>query len=616
MFKIIKLASILLFVLFLVGCKLAGKQQIPTSYFFFKSDFSNYHISPNGESVSYIQTRNNVSNMFINNVVTGNKIQITFLNSGLVKSYFWASDTSILYVVAKSKFETLHIVNIKKRENHVKIKAKKIDFIDNKLWYNKILVAIKHTNGSLLHAYSVNINTWKLSLLALNTGSIIKYFPDNNGEIKLAIANFNSNENILYRNTNKKKFKSIANSNFEHTIIPLRFSPNNNSFYALSNKGRDKIELVSINCKNGTESALLKTIANADVTNVGFKNLIPNWVTVEFQKKQHFFLNNDAKILFKSIQKRFKNLNFEIIDNDKNNNLYIIKTYSDKQKDIFYLFDKSNNSCKILSNKAIIASNNLCEMKPVNFVDNQGNTIYGYLTLPKNDSINLPCVVIPVSNPNSINSWTFNPVSQFLANRGYGVLQISYRGCVGYGQAYKFAGFKNWGLKMQADIFTGAKWLINNKIADSKNIGIFGFQFGGFSSLNAAYVSPQIFKCAASYSGINNLFTYIKNSNSYSNPYQQMIYKTLKSSSDATFMQKMSPVFNSDKINIPLFIIQGGKDKFTSETETNQFVKILRKKNIKVKYLVKNEEGNNFKNNNNIVELYNSLENFFNQNLK
>lgn len=616
MIKVTKSIRLLLFVLLFVGCQMPGNNSIPTAYFFEANSTNAYRLSPDGAFVSFIKTKNNVPNIFVRNVATGFKTQITYLKSGYVKAYFWANANTLFYIASTASGEVLCYVNTRGRGNYQTLKANKIAFIDNKIWYNKlILLAIQQNEAGLQHAYKVNISTWKPEIAALNTGYISQWLPDNNGNIKLAVANYGLSQAVLYRPNNKQIFKTIASSDFTHTVSPIKFCKNNSSFYAISNLGRDNTELVTINCSNGQETTFIKNNTNTDVVNVGFNNLLPDWLTVESQKKHYVFLNTNTKKLFNTIAFCLKTPHFEIIDKDTQGNLYVLKTYSDRQKDAFYLYDKAKNKAIKISNNENIKPSDLCEMQPVKFTSTDGAIIYGYLTLPQNYKRNLPCVVIPSPNPNTRNAWGWVPEVQFLANRGYAVLQINYRGCVGYGQAYKTDGFKNWGLLMQNDIVAGAKWLIKQKIANKQKIAIYGFEFGGFAALSVACAKPQVFNCAASYSGINNLFTYLKDNNKYSKPYQQMLYQAIKQSDDdATFMRKMSPVFNTDIINIPLYIVQGGKDKQISVNETNQFVKILRKRNIKIKYLVKDEESHCFSNNQNILELYNNLETFLNQN--
>ncbi|TAF46191.1 MAG: S9 family peptidase [Sphingobacteriales bacterium] len=502
MTRAIKLPGLFLLIFLYANCNMPGQQSIPTAYFFTQNNVSDYRISPDGVFVSYVKRKNEVTNIFVKNIVSGYSAQITYLKIGNIKSYYWANDNTIFYISSKPDGESLYYVNTKGRGNYKTLNANSISFIDSKLWYNKfILLSLKKHGEQTKQAYSVNIATWKPTLIAGYKGS----------------------------------YKQFLNAN------------------------------------------------NADIIKAIKKCLNPSY--------------------------------FDIIDNDAKNNFYILKTYSDRQKDAFYLYNKTKNTCDLLSDNEAITPSNLCETKPVQFSKTSGKAVYGFLTLPKSGTINLPTVIIPYANSNSKNNLGFVPEVQFLAHKGYAVLQIKSTLNVGYSNEAKKNDLKKWVFAMQADIIVATKWLIKKQIANPSNIGIYGTGFGGFIALNAAYQKPQIFKCAAAYSGINNLFTYLKEHNTAS-IYQYLLYNTKKKSlNEASFIRNFSPVFNTDKINIPLFIAQGGKDNLISVNETNDFVKILRKRNIKIKYLVKDEEGHTFKNKENIIELYNNLDNFFKQNL-
>src|SRR5690606_21046865 len=124
--------------------------------------------------------------------------------------------------------------------------------------------------------------------------------------------------------------------------------------------------------------------------------------------------------------------------------------------------------------------NNMATMKPIKYTSRDGLTINGYLTLPKGvPATNLPVVVNPHGGPWACDSWGFNPECQFLANRGYAVLQMNFRGSTGYGRKFWEASFREWGRKMQDDVTDGVKWLINEGIADSTRIAIYGGSYGG-----------------------------------------------------------------------------------------------------------------------------------------
>jgi len=257
-------------------------------------------------------------------------------------------------------------------------------------------------------------------------------------------------------------------------------------------------------------------------------------------------------------------------------------------------------------------------MTPITYQSRDGRQINGYLTLPPAmKGTRVPVIVYPHGGPSARSKWGFNPVVQFFANRGFAVFQVNYRGSSGYGKAFWSAGFKEWGGKVQDDITDGVHWLIDEGIADPKRIGIYGAGFGGYSALHGACFKSDIYACAASYSGFTNLFTYLKEIPPHLTPYLQMYYEIIGNpETEPGLIKAMSPVFHSENIDIPVFIAQGGRDSRSAVNETNQFVQKLRKRNIPITYMLREEEGRYFRNEENRIQLYRELGDFFEKYLK
>lgn len=170
---------------------------------------------------------------------------------------------------------------------------------------------------------------------------------------------------------------------------------------------------------------------------------------------------------------------------------------------------------------------------------------------------------------------------------------------------------------MQDDVNDATRWLINEGVADPSRIGIYGHNMGGYSALHNACYKTDLYACAASYSGFNNLFTYLKEVPEYLRPYRKMYHEMVGDPvRDSEYFRNHSPVFHADKIKLPVFIAQGGRDSRSSVSETNQFVKDLRNKGIPVTYMLKSDEGGEFREETNKVTLYNELAAFFDKYLK
>jgi dipeptidyl aminopeptidase/acylaminoacyl peptidase len=257
-------------------------------------------------------------------------------------------------------------------------------------------------------------------------------------------------------------------------------------------------------------------------------------------------------------------------------------------------------------------------MKPITYVSRDGLTINGYLTLPNGiEPKNLPVVVNPHGGPWHRDVWSYNPEIQFLANRGYAILQMNFRGSIGYGKRFWELSFKQWGKTMQDDVSDGVKWLVDSGIADAKKIAIYGGSYGGYCTLAGLTFTPEIYACGIDYVGVSNLFTFMKSIPEYWKPMLCMMYEMVGNPEKETeLLTAASPVFHVDKIRAPLFIVQGRMDPRVNVNESDQMVEALKKKGIDVPYMVKDNEGHGFANEENKFDFYSAMESFLAKHLK
>jgi dipeptidyl aminopeptidase/acylaminoacyl peptidase len=256
-------------------------------------------------------------------------------------------------------------------------------------------------------------------------------------------------------------------------------------------------------------------------------------------------------------------------------------------------------------------------MKPLTYQSRDGLTIHGYLTLPRGGGKNLPLVVNPHGGPWARDAWGYNPEAQFLANRGYAVLQMNFRGSVGYGRAFWEASFKQWGKKMQDDVTDGVNYIIKEGIADPKRICIYGGSYGGYTALAGLAFTPELYACGVDYVGVSNLFTFLKTIPPYWKPLLDMFYEMIGNpETDKALLAEASPVLHADNIRVPLLIAQGAQDPRVNVEESNQMVAALKKHGIDVEYIVKENEGHGFHNEENRFEFYEAMERFLEKHLR
>jgi dipeptidyl aminopeptidase/acylaminoacyl peptidase len=259
----------------------------------------------------------------------------------------------------------------------------------------------------------------------------------------------------------------------------------------------------------------------------------------------------------------------------------------------------------------------MAEMKPIQYRSRDGLTIHGYLTVPVGvKAEDLPVVVNPHGGPWARDNWGYIGEVQFLANRGYAVLQMNFRGSTGYGKSFWQSSFKEWGQAMQDDITDGVKWLIDEGIADPDRIGIYGASYGGYAVLAGMTLTPELYAAGVDYVGVSNLFTFMNTIPPYWEPMKQMLYEMVGDpEKDSLMMASVSPVMQVDKIQAPLFIAQGARDPRVNKDESDQMVEALKKRGIEVEYMVKENEGHGFYEQANQYDFYNAMIKFLDMHL-
>jgi len=170
---------------------------------------------------------------------------------------------------------------------------------------------------------------------------------------------------------------------------------------------------------------------------------------------------------------------------------------------------------------------------------------------------------------------------------------------------------------MQDDISDGVKWLVNTGVADPKRIAIYGGSYGGYATLAGVTFTPDLYACAVDYVGVSNMFSFLKTIPPYWEPFRKMMYEMVGDpEKDSALFTQVSPVFHTDKIKAPLFVAQGKNDPRVNVNESDQMVEAMRKRGLEVEYMVKDNEGHGFRNQENRFDFYEAMEKFLEKHLK
>ena len=619
--------GILLIIVSFTSCKPKEERAplIPMENFFKDAEKAAFRISPNGQMIIFRAPHMGRMNVFIQKLGDTTAIPITHETDRSIYNAFWESDDRIIYTKDIGGNENMHVLSVKPDgtglTDHTpfeKARADVVDILEDRP--NELLIQDNLRNPQVFDVYLLNTATNELKMVAENPGNITGWVTDHDGKIRAAVTSDGVNTSLLYRDTEQDKFKTVITTSFKETLSPLIFTFDNKNLFCLSNLGRDKTALVEFDPLTAKEVRVIYENPDVDIVDIGYSKLRKVLTVAYFEtdKLQKHFLDSEAENIDSKIKTQIPDYLFQINNMSKDETKMLIYANSDRYFGGYYLYDvKTGTLSKLADFKPWIKETDMAQMKPVSYQSRDGLVINGYLTLPKGiKPEKLPVVVNPHGGPWARDSWGFNPEVQFLANRGYGVFQMNFRGSTGYGRKFWESSFKEWGRTMQNDISDGVKWLIREGIADSSRIAIYGGSYGGYATLAGITLTPELYCCAVDYVGVANMFTFMKTVPPYWEPLRQMFYEMIGDPvKDSVMLAEVSPVFHADRIRCPLFVAQGKNDPRVNVNESNQMVEALKKRGVAVEYMVKDNEGHGFYNQENQFDFYRAMEKFLGEHM-
>jgi dipeptidyl aminopeptidase/acylaminoacyl peptidase len=597
---------------------------IKTEQFFKNPDRLSYQISPDGNYISYLANVNGKMNIFIQKINEREGKAITNSTIRDIRNYFWVNNSKIIYGLdlAGNDNYQLYLVDIKSKQTiHFAGDVNSNIYVLNSTpdSNGNILIADNKEQKQVYDVYLLNINTKEQKQVLKNNGKITWFLPKGNN-IKIVSSTDGVNTGYFYRLNENEPFKMFLVTGYEDDFKPIGFTDNENEIYALSNINRDKVALIKYNIKERKETGEVYQNSFVDIKDVLFIGYSKKLMGVSFTNLYPTVIYLDKKFseISQKVKNKLENENFTFESNDLKEDKFIVKTYSDKSMGEYFLYvNSSNKLIKLAQINSELNTEYLASMKPISFIARDGRRIEGYLSLPANTKpTNLPVIVMPHGGPWLRDEWGYNSSVQFLCNRGYAVLQVNYRGSTGYGKEFVLAGFREWGGKIQDDIADGTKWLIEQGIADPDRIGIYGFSFGGYSALISIIKYPELYKCAASYCGILDLRAFVNSVPAGWEPFKEMMYKMVGHPiKDSLMLKNSSPYDLADRLKGNVLIAQGAHDPKIKISETEKAVAKLKSNKNEVTYIVYNDEGHGFINENNRIDFFKKLEAFFAKNL-
>ncbi|WP_257668774.1 S9 family peptidase [Parapedobacter tibetensis] len=617
-----------------------GNYKYAVEDYFAKPKASAFGISPNGMYLSYREKDGDLKNhVYVKNLETGNVKRIIEEKEELVLAYAWANDNRLIYVMDKGGNQNYHLfaanVDGSNQKELTPYEGVKVDLpILNLLKDDKdhMIISMNMNNPQVFEPYKININTGEIEQLYKNEDlvtPITGYNFDKDGNPRGFDRLVGGVNTHVYYETSPGNYEKIKETSWDESFSVLSYdyaSDNPHDAYVLSNLGTDKTQVLKYDLAKGKVIKKLFSHDEYDVRGASFsrkRDWELDYFTYEGEKNNMVPASDYFQKLHHRITEQFPDYQYGISGFTDNENKYLISVNSDKLYGKFYSYDVTTDKFELLFDlMPQLQEKDMAEIRPITFTSRDGKTIHGYITLPEAalKGERVPVIVNPHGGPQGIrDSWGFNPEAQLFASRGYATLQVNFRISGGYGKEFLRSGFKQVGRKAMDDVEDGLAYVIEKGWVDGGKAAIYGGSHGGYAVLRGLTKTPDLYVCGVDYVGVSNIFTFMNTIPAYWKPYLgilKAVWYDEEVPEEKEIMKAVSPVFHTDKIKKPLFVVQGANDPRVNIDESDQIVENLRNRGVDVPYMVKYNEGHGFAHEENEIEFYKAMMGFFAKHLR
>lgn len=622
---------------------LANAQQpalIDRELLFGNPEYAGAQISPDGKYISFVKPYKDTMNVWVKGYDEPFSAArpMTADTARPVRNYFWSKDSKyLLFVQDKGGDENFNVYAVNPADKPASgsdVPAAR-NITDAKgvramLYHvpesdpDAIYVGINDRDKAWHDLYKVKISTGERTLIRENKDRYQGMVFDNTDKLRMAVRSAQNGDTEILTFAADGTAKKVYDCNAFETCGAIRFHKDNKRVYFQTNKGDlDLIELGLLDADTGAYTKLEgDPLGKVDFGGISFSEIkkepigtiyVDDRVRIVWKDKA---FQKDYEYIKKSLGDR--DINFQSMTKDETK--FVVVTSSDVDPGTVWLFDrKSRNLSTLYQVREKLDRKALSPMKPIRYKSSDGLEIPAYLTIPKGSSgKNLPTVLFIHGGPWGRDNWGFHPYAQFLANRGYAVLQPNFRASTGYGKKFLNAGNNQWGEKMQDDLTWGVKYLVEQGIADPKRVGIMGGSYGGYAALAGVTFTPDVYAASVAIVPPSNLQTLLDSIPPYWEAVKETFYKRMgdpRTPAGVEQMKRQSPHLHADKIITPLMVVQGANDPRVKQRESDQIVVALRDRKYPVEYILAPDEGHGFARPVNNMAMIASAEKFLSKHL-
>jgi len=609
---------------------------IPRKAFFGNPEKARARISPDGKQLAYVAPVDGVLNVWVGPADKPDAAKpITFDKHRGIINYFWAfTNKHILYVQDKNGDEDNHVYAVNLADNSVKDLtpiekiAAQIENVSEK-FPEEILVGINDRDERQFHdIYRINIISGERKLIQMNPG-FAGFLSDDDYNVRIAATFAPDASQVLLKPAGEewKKWMTIPPTD-STTTSPAGFDKTGQKLYFIDSRNRNTACLKVIDLKDDSE----KLLAENDKADIG--GVIAHPTEKNIQAVSFTYTRTEWQILDDAIKpdmeylKKVADGEIQITSRTLDDTRWTVAYLMDDGPIRFYLYDRKpeRKATFLFTSNRDLEKLPLVKMHPVIIKSRDGLDLVSYLTLPKWSDPDgngrpdkpLPMVLNVHGGPWARDDWGYDPEHQLLANRGYAVLAVNYRGSTGLGKDFMNAANKEWAAKMHDDLIDAVNWAVKEKIAQKDKVAISGGSYGGYATLVGLTFTPDVFACGVDTVGPSSLVTLLSNPPPYWMPFMPVMalrVGDVKSEEGRKFLESRSPLFKVEAIKKPLLIGQGANDPRVKQAEADQIVKAMEEKKIPVTYVLFHDEGHGFARPENRFAFYAVTEAFLAENL-
>jgi dipeptidyl aminopeptidase/acylaminoacyl peptidase len=594
---------------------------IPRTVLFGNPEKLSPKLSPDGRLLAYLAPdQKNVLQVWLRTVGKEDDRPLTADKKRGIRIYSWAYDGKhLLYLQDTGGDENHHVhaVNLQTGADRdltafKGVKAELVATDPDKP--NEILVGLNKKDRAKFDVYRLDLAGGDLKLDSDNPGNVVGWTADAKLQVRAASARTpDGGSDMLVRDTAGGPWRKVRHWTMEEEGGPVLFSKDGKSLYMEGNHGADTVRLLKLDLATGKEEVVAED-PEYDVSGLFVHPTKRTVQAVAFERDKLTWkvLDPDVAGDFEALAKLRKG-QFSVASRDLADKTWLVAYTTDDGPIYYYAYDRPSKKGRLLfSHQPKLEKLALAHMEPISYKTRDGLTMHGYLSTPVGVPAKaLPAVLLVHGGPWGRDTWGFQPMVQWLANRGYAVLQVNFRGSAGYGKKFLNAGNREWGKKMHDDLVDGVEWLVKKGVADPKRVAIMGGSYGGYATLAGLAFTPDVFACGVDIVGPSNIITLLKTIPPYWGPLRSMFVKRVGDpEKEEEFLKEISPLFSVSKIKAPLLIGQGANDPRVNQAESDQIYNALRKAGRDVQYVIYSDEGHGFARPENRLHFYAIAEGF------